>query len=163
MMQAEAGKGSKPRKQQDHDAYATNYDRIFAKKAVSNVETMLKKIVGDDFDYAKNLDSIWDFVDTDPEVCDLLGYVKLEVDSVRRSRIVDGYYLCVVDYRTHSGPRIIVGAFPIIDEMGDIVIIDTDSGNYIKMKGQQLEEYRVEWSGVWEKAYHTTRTIVDFE
>ena len=30
--QAEAGKGSKPRKQQDHDAFASGWDRIFGTK-----------------------------------------------------------------------------------------------------------------------------------
>ena len=36
MAQAEAGKGSKPRQQQDHDAYATGYDRIFGNRAKNN-------------------------------------------------------------------------------------------------------------------------------
>ena len=31
-MQAEAGKGSSPRKQQDRVSYRDNYDRIFGKK-----------------------------------------------------------------------------------------------------------------------------------
>lgn len=30
--QAEAGKGSKPRKQQDQDAFASGWDRIFGSK-----------------------------------------------------------------------------------------------------------------------------------
>ena len=32
MMQAEAGKGSAPRKNQDQDAYRQNWDMIFGKK-----------------------------------------------------------------------------------------------------------------------------------
>ena len=36
MAQAEAGKGSKPRQQQDHDAYAAGYDRIFGNRAKNN-------------------------------------------------------------------------------------------------------------------------------
>lgn len=44
MAQAEAGKGSKPRNQQDHDAYASGYDRIFGNRAKNNQE---KEVVMD--------------------------------------------------------------------------------------------------------------------
>lgn len=44
MAQAEAGKGSKPRNQQNHDAYASGYDRIFGNRAKNNQE---KEVVMD--------------------------------------------------------------------------------------------------------------------
>lgn len=36
--QAEAGKGSKPRKQQDQDSYASGWDRIFGKKKETPID-----------------------------------------------------------------------------------------------------------------------------
>lgn len=37
--QAEAGKGSKPRKQQDQDAFASGWDRIFGSKKKEQKES----------------------------------------------------------------------------------------------------------------------------
>ncbi len=37
--QAEAGKGSKPRKAQDNDAYSDGYDRIFGSKKRKETES----------------------------------------------------------------------------------------------------------------------------
>ncbi len=37
--QAEAGKGSKPRKQQDQDAYASNWEKIFGLKKKDQKES----------------------------------------------------------------------------------------------------------------------------
>lgn len=41
--QAEAGKGSKPRKQQDQDAYASNWEKIFGSKKKESKESSDKK------------------------------------------------------------------------------------------------------------------------
>lgn len=41
--QAEAGKGSKPRKDQDQDAYSSGWDRIFGNKKKSEEQPKDKK------------------------------------------------------------------------------------------------------------------------
>lgn len=41
--QAEAGKGSKPRKQQDQDAFSSGWDRIFGSKKKSEQKESDKK------------------------------------------------------------------------------------------------------------------------
>ena len=139
-MQAEAGKGSKPRKQQDHNAYADGYDRIFSKKKSPSVEEMLTKLYNASEDSYGICQYALDWLprgELDPTAVEQTFYFNSYCTSVNNI-VIDGHLLAIVyqplDWEgTYQDDRsIVIAAFPVLSTSQDSVTVDVTKGKFIR-------------------------------
>lgn len=176
--QAEAGKGSKPRQQQDSDAFASGWDRIFGgnkqKEIKMNVIELLTKAaetVDPDLTVSTFVEEY--LLDHDEAAWPLLGDVK-QISLNKWTRVnashatVDGYYLCVVNSiggGDGGGEYVerIIAAYKLIEVSDDMVVFDTSDASFCKLTGFYCSHEGIDWDEGLETVSPSLKTIVEFK
>lgn len=155
--QAEAGKGSKPRQQQDNEAFASGWDRIFGgnkRKEIEMTATLREQIVewlgsdvgeqledipGNDW-YANQLD-IRELVHPKTGLKSVTVYKVRDIDQA----IIENHLLVLVNAVGGSegeGETVerVIGAYPILSRMEyahtEVTFdLDLDSARFFKING----------------------------
>lgn len=176
--QAEAGKGSKPRQQQDSDAFASGWDRIFGGNKQKEIKmnaielvTKAAETVDPDLKVSTFVEEY--LLDHDEAAWPLLGDVK-QIKLSEWARVcvsqatVDGYYLCVVNSiggGEGGGEYVerIVAAYKLIEATDDMVVFDTSDASFCKLTGFYCSHEGIDWDEDLETVSPSLKTIVEFK
>lgn len=175
--QAEAGKGSKPRHQQDHDAFTSGWDRIFGSKQTESKDEIMTDVIFKKLCDAIDETSVSKFIEEIVAWKDYLEPIKnagiKDVDFDKyfnHSCIIDGHlFACVkpVGWDECEGEYVerIVGAYPIVERNHNGVKVDIDSAVFFKFTGFYNSYEGIDFDSEYDATVVTPRIIevVDYE
>lgn len=145
--QAEAGKGSKPRHQQDHDAFTSGWDRIFGSKQTESKDEIMTDVIFKKLCDAIDETSVSEFIEEiipcnkELEPIKNTGTKEVEFDRhFNHTCIIDGHlFACVKSVGGNEGDgeyaERIVGAYPIVERNDVGVKVDIDTAVFFKFTG----------------------------
>ena len=155
--QAEAGKGSKPRHQQDHDAFTSGWDRIFGDKQTESKDEIMTDVIFKKLCDAIDETSVSKFIEEiipyNKELVPIKNTGTKEVEFTKyfnHSCIIDGHlFACVKSVGGNEGDgeyvERIVGAYPIVERNDTGVKVDIDSAVFFKLNGFYVSYDGVTW------------------
>lgn len=150
-MQAEAGKGSKPRKQQDQEAFSDGWDRIFGKKTAFDPLKFLDELhMSYEMTTKRSIDDSSSYDNTAGFVLGNLPYslsidessTKIPIGYGIPTAMLDKHIAMLIRYNLSDIPIIEVGVFEILSK--DETHFDVKFVSKLISTGKPFSEFRVQ-------------------